>query len=362
MAAELARRAPGLRVEITREGAVPALEVRSPLIPDGVARVHAAYRPDGYAMMATEPLPGHATGATAWLRSPDPAAIADAIAGWATRPLRTPLPRPAGAAERRRQVQARLRSALADAAGPPPLRSGAGPPGADPALIAFHFPRDRRNRMRASARVLLEVLEPGRPGRRSRCLFVRLREGAFEAFESDEFVENQDHRWNRQPWRWRPGPAVAAAERWGVSDLPAAVAAAAQLEAGEHAAAFARFGVHLGDQLRKVLAGEPLGPLTGDLAGTWGTVAADQLAAAAPWRLPALAGKAWLRVFGLGGSNAQVKPVVALGLPAGAPTLEVMGLGSNRRLAREDWERSLDFEAHRLGLPPPLPARYPAPP
>jgi hypothetical protein len=63
-----------------------------------------------------------------------------------------------------------------------------------------------------------------------------------------------------------------------------------------------------------------------------------------------------MRLFGLGGSGAQVKPVVALSLRDGVPTLDVTGLGSNRRLAREDWQRSIDFEAVRLGIeiPPQL--------
>jgi hypothetical protein len=35
---------------------------------------------------------------------------------------------------------------------------------------------------------------------------------------------------------------------------------------------------------------------------------------------------------------------------------------SNRRLAREEWERSLDFEAYRLGVRPPagFPIEWPA--
>jgi len=99
-----------------------------------------------------------------------------------------------------------------------------------------------------------------------------------------------------------------------------------------------------------VLAGEPLDPITAGLAERWGTVAGEELAAAAPWRLATLAGKTWTRMFGLGGSGAQVKPVVALGLRGGSPTLDVIASGSNRRLAREDWQRPLDFEAIRLGM------------
>ena len=58
--------------------------------------------------------------------------------------------------------------------------------------------------------------------------------------------------------------------------------------------------------------------------------------------------KGWMRVFGRGGGGAQVTPTVALGCVGGRPELEVVGLGSNRRLAREDWVRPLDFEAARL--------------
>jgi hypothetical protein len=211
VATELQQRAPGLRVEDFSEGPIPVLEVRTPLIPEGVARVHVAYRPDGYVMMAIEPVGGGATGATAHRRTADAGAIAEAIADWATRPLRVQLPHPAGADELRKWVGNRVKSALADAAAPPPLRS----------------------------------------------------DGELS-------------------------------------------------EAGEVEPAFAAFGVRIGAELHHVLAGEPLGPFGSDLAGKWGTVAAEELAAAAPWRLAALAGKTWTRMFGLGGINAQVKPVVAL--------------------------------------------------
>jgi hypothetical protein len=354
VAEELSRRAPGLRVEITADAASRVLEARTPLIPSGVARVQVAYRPDGYVFMALEPIDG-AVGATAHLRTADAAAIADAIAEWATRPLRVQLPNPPPPAELRKRALNRIKAALSDAASPPALRGQTSGANVDTRLVALHFPRDRRGRMSTTAKVLIDVLAPGPPGRRSRCLFIRFDGNAFESFESDEYVENQDNRWQRQRWRWQPEPArPPAAERWGVTDFRAAFAASEQLERGEIEDALAAFGIVAGDQLRKVLAGQPIGPLHTHLASKWGTVAAEQLAVAAPWRLAPLATKNWMRVFGLGGSNAQVKPVVALGLRDRAPALEVVGLGSNRRLAVEDWQRSIDFEARRLGvaLPP----------
>lgn len=348
---ELARRAPGLSVTQTVDPHdVPVVEVRTMLIPDGVARVQVAFRPDGYALIATEPIGGGAIGATAHLRSPDPAAVAEAIAEWATRPLRLPLPKPAAPAERRKRTQERVRKAQADAAAPPVLRDAGYLAVADPALIAYHFPRDRRGRMLGKATVLLEILEFGSPGKRSRCRFLRLTGGVFESFISDQFVENQDHRWHLQSWRWRRDAAVTPEQRWGVTDMNAAAAAAADLEAGRIVEGFEAFGVELGAGLVKILAGQPLDPVNADLAGRWGTVAMEELAAAAPWRLGSLAGKTWIRLFGLGGSGAQVRPVVALGLRDRVPTVDFAALGSNRRLAREDWERSLDFEARRLGL------------
>ena len=356
VAAALGRLAPGLSVTIAQERSLPVLEVRTPLIPQGIARVQVAYRPDGFVMMALEPS-GSGTGATAHARSPDPDVIANAIAGWATRPLRVALPKPVSPEAARARVLSRLRSAIADAAAPPPLRPADALPGADAALIAFHYPRDRRGRMQAAARVLVEVLAPGPPGRRSRCRFLRLQGGAIEVFESEEFVENQDHRWHEQPWRWRRDAlATPRTERWGTPDIDSAMAAANRLEAGDHEGAFAAGGLRLGDQLRKVLAGEPLSALQSDDAARWGTVAADELTGLAPWRLPPIAGRTWMRLFGLGGSMAQVKPVVAVGLAGGRPALEVTGLGSNRRLARNLWERPLDFEAERIGvaLPPAL--------
>jgi hypothetical protein len=353
VAEELSRRAPGLRVEITSDGPNRVLQARTPLVPQGVARVQVAYRPDGYVFMALEPI-DRALGATAHLRTADAAAIADAIAEWATRPLRVQLPNPPSAAELRKRALNRLKTALSDAATPPDLVAQGLAPNIDAQLVAFHFPRDRRGRMSTTARVLIDVLVPGPPGRRSRCLFIRLTGGAFEAFESDEYVENQDYRWHRQRWRWhREAAPVPAGERWGVTDSRAAFAASEQLERGEIESALTGYGIQAGDQLRKVLAGQPIGPLLADLAAKWGTVAAEQLALAAPWRMAPLATKTWMRVFGLGGSNAQVKPVVALGLRDGAPILEVMGLGSNRRIAVEEWQRSIDFEARRLGVPLP---------
>jgi hypothetical protein len=356
VAEELSRRAPGLRVEITADATSRVLEARTPLIPSGVARVQVAYRPDGYVFMALEPI-DRAIGATANLRTADAAAIADAIAEWATRPLRVQLPNPPPAAELRKRALNRIKAALSDVSAPPALHGNTAGASIDTRLVALHFPRDRRARMSTSAKVMIDVLAPGNPGRRSRCLFLRFDGNAFEAFESEEYVENQDYRWHRQRWRWQPEAALAPApERWGVTDSRAAVAAGEQLERGEIEDGLAAFGIQTGDQLRKVLAGQPIGPLLADLASKWGTVAAEQLAAAAPWRLAPLATKTWMRVFGLGGSNAQVKPVVALGLRDRAPALEVMGLGSNRRLAVEDWQRSIDFEACRLGvaLPPGL--------
>jgi hypothetical protein len=304
-------------------------------------------------MMALEPV-GAGLGATAHLRTANPAAVAEAIADWATRPLRVQLPKPISSSELQSRIRARIKSAIADAAVPPPLHTDGLLPEVEPGLSAFYYPRDRRGRMLTTVKVLIELVETGRPGRRSRCRFLRFR-GSLEVLTSDEFVENQEHRWHQQPWRWRAATGAPAAERWGVQDVEAAVAATELLEAGQQERALAAFGVKVGPQLAKVLAGEPLGPSNSDLAARWGTVAAEELAGLAPWRLTALAGKTWVRLFGLGGINAQVKPVVALGVRDGSPTLEVTALGSNRRLAREDWERPLDFEAQRLGIVVPSP-------
>jgi len=70
----------------------------------------------------------------------------------------------------------------------------------------------------------------------------------------------------------------------------------------------------------------------------------------ASWRLPRLAGKKSIRLFGLGGMNVQRKPGVYLKLVDGSPTLDMEASASNRRLAREEWERPLDFEAFQLGV------------
>jgi len=56
---------------------------------------------------------------------------------------------------------------------------------------------------------------------------------------------------------------------------------------------------------RRILAAQPLGYLLRDLAGGWATTAAEHLVRLAPWRLPQVAGKKSIRLFGLGGVNAQ---------------------------------------------------------
>ena len=233
-------------------------------------------------------------------------------------------------------------------------------PGADPALLAFNFPRDQRGRLLGKARVLIDTLEPAKPPARTRCRFLRIQDARFELVTADEHVENQDHRWDNQPWRWRADGA-SPVERWGIEDLELAAAVVILLEAAEWEVALRECGVQLGDDLRRILAAEPLGYLLRDLAGGWARAAAEQLLQLAPWRLGPLAGKKSTRLFGLGGMNVQRKPGVYLKLAGGRPTLDMEASASNRRLAREEWERPLDFEAFRLGIRPPagLPIDWP---
>src|SRR6476661_4252571 len=105
-------------------------------------------------------------------------------------------------------------------------------PNDHPTVIAFHFPRDQRGRMLAKARVVLDFVGPAKAQGRARCRFLAIHGGIFEIVEADEFVENQDYRWDGQPWRWcsdQPSPG----ERWGIEDLELGRATTRLLEGAE---------------------------------------------------------------------------------------------------------------------------------
>jgi hypothetical protein len=373
VAAELAARAPALKLEYLAPGLVAGhwygvlrnelegLTVTTSLISGGLAQVVAIEVNQFGGMLPRYDLAffekardnAHPSETPVLLEHyADPVALVEKIIDWATGPLRTGGGPKHSAQDLEKRARLRVTAALRDAQSPPAFTEGMDLPGSHPALLAFNFPRDQRGRLLGKARVLLDILEPPQPPGRTRCRFLRIQDGRFDLVVADEHVENQDYRWDGQPWRWR-ADGTSAVERWGIEDLELAQAVVILLEAAEWEVALRECGLQLGDDLRRVLASEPLGYLLRDLAGGWATAAAEQLLRLAPWRLGRVATKKSIRLFGLGGMNVQRKPGVYLKLADGRPTLDMEASASNRRLPREEWERPLDFEAYRLGIRPP---------
>jgi hypothetical protein len=383
VAAELAARAPALRLEYLAPGLVAGywygvlrnelegLTVTTSLISGGLAQVVAIEVNQLGGMLPRYDLAifekardnAHPSETPVLLEHyADPVALVEKVIDWATGPMRTGGGPKHSAEDLEKRARLRVTAALRDAQSPPALTEGMDLPGSHPALLAFNFPRDQRGRLLVKARVLLDILEPPQPPGRTRCRFLTIQDGRFDLVVADEHVENQDYRWDGQSWRWR-ADGTPPDERWGIEDLELAQAVVILLEAAEWEVALRECGVQLGDDLRRVLAAEPLGYLLRDLAGGWATTAADQLVRMAPWRLARLAGKKSIRLFGLGGVNVQQKPGAYLKLVEGRPTLDMEASASNQRLAREEWERPLDFEAYRLGMRPPegFPIDWPEP-
>jgi hypothetical protein len=365
---------PGLRLEYSRNsdllgdlaghlGGV-GLHGTTSLIPQGLAQVVAFIHYGTEQAVPTYELgiyEGQPRQPVVFRHLVDPDAVIDMIADWATGPMRTGPGKRQTAAELDARARKHVMKAIQDALQPPAIRDALELPGVDAALLTFYFPRDQRGQMRSTLRVLLEVLEaPARKGARSLCRFVRFEGGLFTGIIGSEFVENQDHRWHTQPWRWRRAN-LSSPERWGTAELDRARTSVDLLAIGKWQDAMSPWGVTLGDTLNKILAAEPLGHLYRDLTAGWATVAAEQLGGCAPWRLALLATQKSIRLFGLGGMNVQSKPGVFLRLRDGQPRLDYGASASNLRLAREEWERPLDFEAYRLGIKPPaaLPLNWP---
>jgi hypothetical protein len=384
VAEELALRAPALKVEYLAPGKLAGtwfgdarielegLAVTTSLIPGGQAQVVATevYQFGGmlprYDLAIFEAAAndrGHPLGTPVLFEHyADHVGLTEKVIDWATGPMRTGGTPKHSSQDLEKRARLRVAAALRDAQAAQQLPDELNLPGAHAALVAFHFPRDQRGRMLGQARVLLDFLPPATKTGRAQCRFLRLQDGKFEVIESDEHVEHQDYRWDGQPWRWR-ADKTSPAERWGIEDLELAHAITLLLEAAEWEVALRECGVELGDNLRQILDAEPLNYLLRDLAGAWATKAAEELVRLAPWRLPRLAAKKSIRLFGLGGVNVQRKPGVYLTLVEGKPVLDMESSASNRRLAREEWERPLDFEAYRLGTRPPtgFPIDWPEP-
>ncbi len=342
VAEELALRAPALKLEYLAPGEVAGdwlgalrnelegLAVTTSLIPGGRAQVVATevYQFGGmlarYQLAIFEPAAkdrAHPLGAPVLLEHyADHVGLVEKVIDWATGPMRTGGTPKHSAPDLEKKARLRVAAALRDAQSAQPL--GNELPGGHPALVAFHFPRDQRGRMLAKARVLLDHVAPHKQPGRARCRLLIIQNSRFEVVEADEFVENQDYRWDGQPWRWR-SDGTSPSERWGIEDLELAHAITLLLEGAEWEVALNECGVQLGDTLRRVLDAEPLSYLLRDLAGGWATTAAEQLVRLAPWRLPRLAGKGSIRLFGLGGVNAQRKPGVYLKLVEGRPTVDM---------------------------------------
>ena len=167
--------------------------------------------------------------------------------------------------------------------------------------------------------------------------------------------ENEEHRWDREPWRWDRAAAAATdpATRWGAE--PASVAPLLDaLDAGNWDDALAAADVRLEEGLRRLLDGRDASPSTRDLTVGWAPRLAEILVGTALWRLAdatALLRKGrLLRIAGLGGVNIQRKPGVFLGLDGGRPSLALEFNASNERLPEPAWARPVDLDLVRLGL------------
>jgi hypothetical protein len=228
--------------------------------------------------------------------------------------------------------------------------------------IAWHLPRRPTTKLDPKPAIALMPLGTAdrRPGTREEWLVARPFDEpdgpvVLSAGVESLISENEDHRWDREPWRWDRAAAAATdpATRWGAE--PTSVASQLDaLDAGSWDDALAMAGVRLEDGLRRLLDGRDASPSTRDLTAGWAPRLAEILVGTALWRLAdatALLRKGRpLRIAGLGGVNIQRKPGVFLGLDGGRPSLGLEFNASNERLPEPAWARPVDLDLVRLGL------------
>ena len=240
----------------------------------------------------------------------------------------------------------------------------------DPALLCWHFPRDRTGRYQRSAVVALTPCEAGRPHLRGRWLTARADGDRLLLAVRDLIPANQRHRWDVTPWLWHRRHARAPAlRRWQVGHPAEAAPAFEALRNGRMAEALARCGVHADPQITRLLAGEPTRLYRAGLTATWVATLYAGLADAAPWRLAAahrqwregrqalgLAARHPIPLFGLGGMTQARKPKVALDATADGPLLRLYYTGGSAVLPRSLWTLPADLVPHFHGWPVPPPS------
>jgi hypothetical protein len=235
----------------------------------------------------------------------------------------------------------------------------------DPALLCWHFPRDRTGRYQRSAVAALAPCGDGRPHLRGRWLTAHADGDRLVPEIRDLIPANQRHRWDVTPWLWHRRHARAPALlRWQVGHPAEAAPAFEALRNGMMAEALAQCGVHADTQITRLLTGEPTRLRRARLTATWVCSLYAGLAEAAPWRLAA-AHQVWkegrealglparqpIPLFGLGGMTQARKPKVALDTTADGPLLRLHFTGGSAVLPWSLWTLPADLVAHIHGWP-----------
>jgi hypothetical protein len=302
----------------------------------------------------------------------DPQAAADVLKMWVSRATlfrcEIPVADPdARTRTDRRSYEHRKTAATApkvDLAPVPPPDAGHAAD-VDPALLCWHFPRDRTGRYQRSAVVALTPCGDGRPHLRGRWLTARADGDRLVLEARDLIPANQRHRWDVTPWLWHRRHARAPALlRWQAGHPVEAAPVFEALRNGRMAEALAQCGVHADAQITRLLTGEPTRLCRARLTATWVASLYAGLAEAAPWRL-AGAHQIWkegrealglparhpIPLFGLGGMTQARKPKVALDATADGPLLRLHYTGGSAVLPRSLWTLPADLVPHLYGWP-----------
>ncbi|MDO4878948.1 MAG: hypothetical protein Q3966_06620 [Neisseria sp.] len=209
---------------------------------------------------------------------------------------------------------------------------------ADRGRIAAGFPRDRRgNAARGSAVVL--AWYGGAVGymRRRPALVAKAVAKNTLVLAADRLiVENQEHCWADERWRWHGGEAwpPESVRNGTAGDEERAAQASAALAEGRFDEALALYGIGWDRYLAQVLYGLPLNVHDAAHCADWRQELIGLLAKLAPWRLARVAppGKRRPRLLLFSGQRHQRKAAVLLERHKGGLRLAVDYSGGNERL------------------------------
>ena len=211
------------------------------------------------------------------------------------------------------------------------------------------FPRDRRGRLRARQRVLVQPVSTGSDRDRRPWIVAvgpsRVGGQEITIAVEDLIAANQSERFDLAPWCWRRGTGDLEEPRtWGYSadwDNRVELLLQGNVKEGLEAAGF-----RLDEAVSNLARGSHIGLLHPD--PTWPKVTRDRLARAAPWLLlgPGLdfardllkRKSEGLRLFTLPNQTAIRKASIVV-VPGAPPSLEVRWTGTNARLPVILWER-----------------------